>query len=121
MTTVEGMRSFREQGYLHVPGVLSPEHLERVRDAFDAASRAGGRQRVWQETMLAIPAFLDLLEHRPLMDRLRAVFGDQLQLLSYDLLYQGPNSQAPEYAWHRDFVFPGDEPLAVNSIVYSTT
>jgi len=70
------------------------------------------------EHAAGIPEFLDLLEHRPLLDRLRALFGDELQLLSYDLLYQGPNSQSPPYAWHRDFVFPGDEPLAVNAIVY---
>lgn len=117
MTTDE-MRFFREQGYLHVPGVLEAERLARVRTAFDAASKAGGRKRIWQETLLGIPEFLDLLEHPPLMDPLRSLFGDQLQLLSYDLLYQGPNSQSRPYTWHRDFVFPGDEPLAVNAILY---
>jgi hypothetical protein len=118
MVTEAERRFFDEQGYLHVPGVLNPEHLARLRAAFDTASVAGGRQRVWQETLLGIPEFLELLEHPPLTDRLRAIFGDQLQLLSYDILYQGPNSRSPERAWHRDFVFPGDRPLAVNSIIY---
>jgi hypothetical protein len=109
---------FLAQGYLHVPGLFSEEQVARLRIAFDAASIAGNRKRVWQETLLGIPEFLELLEYPPLMDRLRGIFGNQVQLLSYDLLYQGPHSASPAYGWHRDFVFPGDVPLAINSIVY---
>lgn len=112
------LAALREHGYVHVPSVLTPEWLERLRPAFDAASKAGNRQRVWQETLLGIPEFLELLEHPPLLDRLRAVFGSQLQMLSYDLLYQAPQTKGVEYSWHRDFSFPGDEPLAINSIIY---
>lgn len=118
MKTAEEMDFFREHGYLHVPQVLDPGLLGDIRAAFDSASTVACRKRVWQESLLAIPAFINLLEHKPILDRLRAVFGDQLQVLSYDLLYQGPGSKFPEYGWHRDFVFPGDEPLAVNAIIY---
>ena len=118
MITTSELAPLRQHGYVHVPGVLTAEWLERLRPAFDAASKAGNRQRVWQETLLGIPEFLELLEYPPLLDRLRAVFGDQLQMLSYDLLYQAPQTKGVEYNWHRDFVFPGDEPLAVNSIIY---
>src|SRR5262249_2916316 len=45
-------------------------------------------------------------------------FGDQVQLLQYDFLRQGPNSDFPLRAWHRDFSVPGDMPLSINTILY---
>jgi ectoine hydroxylase-related dioxygenase (phytanoyl-CoA dioxygenase family) len=33
-------------------------------------------------------------------------------------LRQGPYSSAKERSWHRDFTFPGDRPLAINTILY---
>src|SRR5207302_311294 len=44
--------------------------------------------------------------------------GNQVQLLQYDLLRQGPHADFPERSWHRDFSFPGDRPLAINTIVF---
>lgn len=62
-------------------------------------------------------SFIELIEHPPILERGRAVFGSQLQLLQYDLLRQGPNSTMPERSWHRDFSFPGERPLAINTII----
>ena len=46
---------------------------------------------------------MELIEHPPILDRHRAIFGNQVQLLQYDLLRQGPrNSAFPERSWHRD-------------------
>ena len=108
---------FLEHGYLHGQAVLDPDHLSLIRSEFD---------RVWdlekppvsQHKLLKHRAFIDLIEHPPILDRHRALFGRQVQLLQYDLLRQGPRSESPERHWHRDFTFPGDRPLSVNTILY---
>ena len=114
----ESERSFfLENGYLHVRGVLDREHLARLQGEFD---------RVWElekppvsrGKLLKHRAFIDLIEHPPILERHRALFGDQTQLLQYDLLRQGPHSKFKSRYWHRDFVFPGDRPLAANTILY---
>src|SRR5438128_7137945 len=120
MRTQEEMHSFLEQGYLHVQGVITQDHLAHLRAEFD---------RVWETEdrpvstckLLKHPAFLDLIEHPPLLDRHRALFGTQVQLLQADLGRQGPHSQGPERSWHRDFVFPGERPLAINTLLFLDT
>lgn len=117
MYTSEEMEFFLEHGYLHVPGVLDADQLTRYRSAFD---RVWEREqpKVNQHKLLKYRDFIDLIEHPEILSRQQAVFGDQTQLLQYDLLRQGPRSDAPARRWHRDFAFPGDRPLSVNSIVY---
>src|SRR5439155_11073672 len=120
MRTQEEMRSFLEHGYLHVPAVIAGDHLADLQAEFD---------RVWDTEsqpvstckLLKHSAFLDLIEHPPLLDRHRAVFGNQAQLLQADLGRQGPHSRASERAWHRDFVFPGERPLAINTLLFLDT
>jgi len=107
---------FLEEGYLHVPGVLSGEHLTLIQEEFDRVW-ALEKPRVNQHRLLKHKAFIDLIEHPPILARQQAIFGHQVQLLQYDLLRQGPHSERPERSWHRDFVFPGDRPLAINTII----
>jgi hypothetical protein len=117
MWTEEEQRFFLENGYLHARGVLSGDHLARIQTEFD---------RIWelekppvnQHKLLRYPAFIELIEHPPIFERHRAIFGPQIQLLQYDFLRQGPRSDFPERAWHRDFTFPGDRPLSINTILY---
>jgi hypothetical protein len=117
MHTPKEKAFFLENGYLHASGVLDGEHLALLRDEFD---------RIWdlespkvnQHKLLKYPVFIALIEHPPILDRHRALFGAQTQLLQYDFLRQGPQSDAAERGWHRDFVFPGDRPLSVNTILY---
>lgn len=117
MFTPEEKAFFLDQGYLHAPGVLSGDHLEEVRTKFD---------RIWdlgrpcnQHELLKHKTFIELIAHPPILDRQRALFGNQTQLLQYDFLRQGPRNETfPERAWHRDFVFPGDHPLSANTILY---
>jgi ectoine hydroxylase-related dioxygenase (phytanoyl-CoA dioxygenase family) len=117
MHTQDERERFLKDGYLQVQGVLSPEHLERVRAEFD---------RVWglgrpcnQHELLKHRTLIELIEHPAILDRHRAIFGDQVQLLQYDFLRQGPRNESfPLRAWHRDFVFPGDYPLSINTILY---
>jgi ectoine hydroxylase-related dioxygenase (phytanoyl-CoA dioxygenase family) len=120
MQTQEEMRSFLEHGYLHVRGVITGDHLAHLRAEFD---------RVWETEdrpvslckLLKHQAFLDLIEHPAILDRHRAIFGHQTQLLQADLGRQGPRSNVPERSWHRDFVFPGERPLAINTLLFLDT
>lgn len=117
MWTPEEQRFFLEHGYLHAPGVITAEHLEWIQSEFDRVWEKE-QPRVSQHQLLTYPAFLELIEHPPILERHRAIFGRQVQLLQYDLLRQGPRSQASERHWHRDFTFPGERPLSINTILY---
>lgn len=117
MITADERVFFEENGYLHVPNVLSSEHLEVVRTTFDTVWEAEASP-VSRDKMLKHQVFIDLIEHPPILDRHRAMFGRQTQLLQCDLLRQGPRSNFPVRKWHRDFVFRGDTPLAINTILY---
>jgi ectoine hydroxylase-related dioxygenase (phytanoyl-CoA dioxygenase family) len=117
MFTPEEKEALLKKGYLHARGVLTPEHLERVRGEFDRVWDLGNRCN--QHELLKHQTFIDLIEHPAILDRQRAIFGDQVQLLQYDFLRQGPrNTSFPLRGWHRDFVFPGDHPLSINTILY---
>jgi hypothetical protein len=107
---------FLEQGYLHVPNVLRDDHLQHVTAEFDRVWEIE-KPRVNQHRLLKYQAFLDLIEHPPILERHRAIFGAQAQLLQYDLLRQGPHHQGKERSWHRDFTFPGDRPISINTII----
>jgi ectoine hydroxylase-related dioxygenase (phytanoyl-CoA dioxygenase family) len=115
--TQEEKASFLERGYLLAKGVLDPQHLHRVQEAFDKVWEAESPS-VAQHKLLKYPTFIELIEHPAILGRHQAIFGDQTQLLQYDLLRQGPKSDFPYRAWHRDFSFPGDIPLSINTILY---
>lgn len=112
---------FLENGYLCVEGAIDGAHLRQMQEAFDHVWEAEGGEktrRVATHQLLKHRPFIDLVEHGPILERHRAIFGRQTQLLSYDLLRQGPHSAFPDRRWHRDFTFPGDCPLAINTIIF---
>ncbi|MBT3343399.1 MAG: hypothetical protein HN712_24880 [Gemmatimonadetes bacterium] len=108
---------FDEHGYVLLKGVLAGDHLERIRTAFDKVWETEGSP-CNQHKLLKYEPFIELFEHPPILEPHRAVFGSQLQLLQYDLLRQGPHHEGPARSWHRDFSFPGDHPLSINTILY---
>lgn len=117
MKTDTEMAFFLEHGYLHVQGVLDREQIEFYRTEFDRVWEKEA-PRVNQHKLLKYQSFIDLIEHPPILERQQAVFGNQTQLLQYDLLRQDANHNMPARKWHRDFIFPGDRPHSINSIVY---
>ena len=117
MNTPDEKTFFLEHGYLHVPGVVSGTHLRDLQATFDTVWDREGAP-VNQHKLLKYEPFLELIAHPPILERQQAIFGRQTQLLQYDLLRQGPHSDFPNRAWHRDFVFPGDTPLSVNTLLF---
>ncbi len=116
MITAAERESFLENGFLHVSQVLDQALLDRIRDEFEQVWAAEGRAN--QLVLLKYRTFIDLIEHPPILDRHTAIFGRQTQLLQYDFLRQDGESTFPLRAWHRDFSFPGNRPLSINTIVY---
>jgi ectoine hydroxylase-related dioxygenase (phytanoyl-CoA dioxygenase family) len=113
------MSFFQAQGYLHAKNVLSPDELAYYRSEFDRVWEIEGKTgRVWQSQLLKHQSFIDLIEHPNILARHQALFGNQTQLIAYDLLRQGPENNRQERSWRRDFTFPGDRVLAVNTILY---
>ncbi len=118
MLTEEQKSLFLEKGYLHVSGVLSSEELARCKSEFDRVWEQEKGPPVNQHQLLKHPFFLALIEHPKILEVHQTFFGGQMQLLQYDLLRQGPHASFPKRAWHRDFSFPGDRPVSINSILY---
>jgi hypothetical protein len=118
MVTKQEREFFLEHGYLHVEGVLAGDHLTAIQEAFDEVWQAEKAPPCRQYQLLKYRPFIELIEHPPILDRHRAMFGNQVQLLQFDLLRQGPKSQFLDRAWHRDFSFPGDRPLSINTILF---
>ncbi len=116
MITREEKDFFLEQGYLHARGVLSGEYLSYIQQEFDRVWELE-KSPVSQHKLLKHQSFIDLVEHAPILERIRAIFGAQTQLLQYDLLRQGAHNSGPLRSWHRDFTFPGERPLAINAII----
>ena len=110
---------FDANGYLHVPGIVDSDTLAELRSEFDAI-RAVQPDPPWNQILLLQhDLFIRFVRYAPILERQRAIFGSQLQLLQYDLLYQGPKVVGhPARGWHRDFYFPGDTPLSMNTVVY---
>jgi hypothetical protein len=72
--TPEEKAFFLEQGYLHVPNVLRDDHLRHITHEFDRVWEIE-QPRVNQHRLLKYQAFLDLIEHPPILERHRAIFG----------------------------------------------
>ncbi len=108
---------FDANGYILLHGVLDGDDLRRIKEAFDEVWESEGPPCT-QHKLLKYAPFIELIEHPPILDQHWAIFGSQTQLLQYDLLRQGPGNDGPLRGWHRDFSFPGDYPLSINTIVY---
>lgn len=107
---------FLENGYFHAKGVLSGEYLSYIQSEFDRVWALKNSQ-VSEHDLLKHKSFIELVEHPPILDRIKGIFGTQAQLLQYDLLRQGAHHTGKERSWHRDFTFPGDRPLSINTII----
>jgi ectoine hydroxylase-related dioxygenase (phytanoyl-CoA dioxygenase family) len=119
MDTAQEMDMFLREGYVVVEDLVSGEHLRLLQDTFDQSWQAEKATSIVRpHKTLKYRPFVELLEYGPILQRMRAIFGDQVQLISYDLLRQGPhNTKFPDRDWHRDFSFAGDRPLAVQTVL----
>jgi hypothetical protein len=107
MITDAEREQFLAQGYLHVGGVLEGEHLRAIQAAFDEVWEVEKAPPWSQHELLKHRPFIDLIEHPPILERHRALFGNQVQLLQYDLLRQAPRARVPRPALAPRLHVPG--------------
>src|SRR5687768_13618812 len=119
MLTTTQKQSFDETGYLVVEGLLRGDFLESVRRAAEAlaATEPEAGRRVWHERALfRRRAFRKVLDVPELIETVRELQGDDVQLLALDLLLIRPGQGG--VGWHRDVTFVCNKTLSINTGIY---
>lgn len=110
---------FNTNGYILLKNVLDNDHLKKIQACFKKIAGDCNTKAKWnQHILLKHQEMIDLIEHPPIIDNIRALYGSRTQLLQYDFLYQPPSCKGDQRLWHRDLVFPGDNIISNNSILY---
>ena len=121
MLAHDQLTAFEQSGYFVLEGVFRGEHLAALQqesEALAAALPASEEEfHIWHERVLfRRRAFRDVLDSSELVEALAGVLGDDVQLLSMDLLLIGPGHDRRR--WHRDVSFVCNKALSVNAGIY---
>lgn len=112
--TAEELDLFDRDGYLEIPGALTPEHTGRLLaavDRLDGAERrrlslAPGDMMSRFATIRFDPAFLELVAHPTTLPKVWSVLGWNIQLYISHLVVYPPEPwggvQCREPVWHQD-------------------
>lgn len=112
--------AFEIEGYVVVRGLLTPSEADGAYASFDEISAvgvSGERESGNERTLARVPLMLDALTRPRLHAALEPVFGDDLQLLSYDSLETAPHGGRSR-DWHADFGFRAPVTLSANVGLY---
>lgn len=124
-TVAERLEQLEENGYLLIPGALTPEETERCRTALNQARANGWEEglnhvgNMWFDTLLdRMPeVFAPLVAHSSVRPYLEALLGSQCQLRSLRAhINPGPYTQE----WHMDFYGYWRQPLTARYAVRGT-
>lgn len=116
--TEEQRNQFETNGFLTVPGALSPAELADVRDAADKAeavwradtTRAGTRSSVLDQLQAPIEyddRLLSLLWHPSVFPLVRAALGDDVTMIDNDYFITPPRTAKTHADWHHDVGMSG--------------
>ncbi len=108
---------YETNGYLVIPGALSPTELARVREAADRAeatwraepSRLGWRKPNIEQVLGPIEyddVFLDLMEHPKVFPIVREILGNDVSMIDNDYFISPPRTSS-HASWHHDVGLPG--------------
>lgn len=111
------VRRFRKWGYLVVENAITPEQIETLRQAMDAAHdrttvgwsgepNPGPYGSFFSELLEEDDRFAFLLDNPPVLARIKALLGNAVQLHSATGRVSQPGT--PEQNWHRDGPWPQD-------------
>jgi hypothetical protein len=104
---------FETNGFLVIPGALSPDELSGVREAADAAearwradpSLSGTRSAVLEQVQAPIEyddRLLALLWHPRVFPLVRALLGDDVSMIDNDYFITPPRTPRTHAGWHHD-------------------
>src|SRR4029453_18565445 len=99
------VRFFMKWGYLVVEDAITPEQVQLLRDALDETFTRNQTQFTHQ-LLEEDDRFAFLLDHPPVLRRMKAILGNCVQLHSATARVTEPG--APDQAWHRDGPWPVD-------------
>ena len=122
MVLNDDLQRFDELGYVVIPGLLSCQEAEALYAAFERFPsvhriRGGAIARHNERTLLRDERFFQALMKPALIDSVRRILGDELQLIAYDSADTLPRS-GTHRNWHADMSFWSDAPLTVNVGIY---
>ncbi len=116
--------AFFEHGYVVIPGVVPADGLDAVNEALDRARAhtiAGTRRFVNERELLKDRRFFDVITQPRIVDTLKGILGDDLQILDFGAMEDPPGTGRIR-SWHSDFhhSFPIVErpPLMVTLLIY---
>lgn len=115
------LTAFEQSGYFVLEGAFRGERLavlQQESEALAALLPASDQEfHIWHERVLfRRKAFRDVLDSSEIVESLAGVLGDDVQLLSMDLLLIGPGHDRRR--WHRDVSFVCNKALSVNAGIY---
>jgi ectoine hydroxylase-related dioxygenase (phytanoyl-CoA dioxygenase family) len=128
LTTGERIRQIEVEGYLVLPGLLSPDHVARLKDETARLETIpvdySVHQRVSQHVQFRGGAITQLVAHSPTIAFLRELFGDEIFLMSYHFARSEPGH--PGISLHADgqpygsaiFGYEGSCPWLVRVLYY---
>jgi ectoine hydroxylase-related dioxygenase (phytanoyl-CoA dioxygenase family) len=119
MNLTDSQRLFYEaNGYLVIPQALTPEELTTVRAAADRAETQwrrdttlpGARSAVLEQVQAPIEfdtVLLELLWHPVVFPVVRALLGDDVQMIDNDYFITPPRTPKTHASWHHDVGMTG--------------
>jgi ectoine hydroxylase-related dioxygenase (phytanoyl-CoA dioxygenase family) len=111
---------FDDVGYVVLPDLLSSEEADELYGAFEdlpPAPRHGPIAKHNERTLLRDGRFFDAITKSELLEAVREIVGDDLQLLALDALETAPHS-GRDRNWHADMAFWSDALLTANVAIY---
>ena len=96
---------FRKWGYLVVEDALTAGQVESLRAALDETVRRN-EERFTHQLLEEDERFVFLLDHPPVLTRIKALLGNCVQLHSATARVTSPGT--PDQDWHRDGPWPVD-------------
>jgi len=98
-------RFFMQWGYLVIEDAITPNQVELLRTALDETF-ARDRTQFTHQLLEEDDRFAFLLDHPPVLTRMKAILGNCVQLHSATARVTEPGT--PDQSWHRDGPWPVD-------------
>ena len=98
--------TFEQDGYVTIPGALSPVEVERYRGAVDRVHAREGTAGAPLHRLAFLcedPVFVGLLDHRSTLPFVMQVLGDNIHCYHCHLdVHPGPEEPRDVWLWHQD-------------------
>jgi ectoine hydroxylase-related dioxygenase (phytanoyl-CoA dioxygenase family) len=127
MTNTELASRYWEDGFVVVPGVLSPADVDELREAAESdalreqRTRLGGDDHIVHQVDVTAqhPAFARVASHPAILDWVELVLGPDIQVHHSKLASKPQIPGRGEFAWHQDFPFtPHTNSSLVSAFIY---